>query len=230
MSDAIVPFRCEIDEAVLVDLRDRLTRTRWPDEVNDADWSYGTDLGTLKQLCAYWRDAFDWRKTEARLNGFEQFRTRIDDLELHFVHARSKHPEALPLVVTHGWPGSVLEFLDIIDPLRDPTAHGGRAQDAFHVVRPSIPGYGFSEAARAPGMHPLRVSEMIAQLMSRLGYTRYGAQGGDWGSVISQGLGAVDPDHRPGSSRSSAAGATATATSKRSIRRISCSGTSPCTG
>jgi microsomal epoxide hydrolase len=195
VSEAIVPFRCEIPDAVLDDLRDRLGRTRWPDELNDADWSYGTDQSTLKELCAYWRDGFDWRREEARLNRFEQFTTSIDGLRLHFIHARSPEPNALPLVVTHGWPGSVFEFLDIIDPLRDPAAHGGDPADAFHVICPSIPGYGFSEAAREPGMHPRKVSETVASLMKRLGYERYGAQGGDWGSMISQGLGMVAPDH-----------------------------------
>jgi microsomal epoxide hydrolase len=202
MSDAIVPFRCEIPGDVLDDLRERLARTRFPDELNDDDWSYGTDLAYLRELCAYWRDKFDWRAQEAALNRFEQFKTKIDGLDLHFIHARSPHRDALPLVVTHGWPGSVFEFLEIIEPLRNPTASTGKmagdAADAFHVVCPSIPGYGFSQAAREPGMHPRKVSGMIAQLMARLGYARYGAQGGDWGSMISQGLAVLDPEHCAG--------------------------------
>ena len=198
MSDAITPFRCDIPQDVLDDLRERLRRTRFPDEVNDENWSYGTDLAYLKELCEYWREKFDWRQQEAALNRFDNFKTEIEGLSLHFIHARSPHENAMPLVITHGWPGSVVEFLEIIDPLRDPTAHGGDAADAFHVVCPSIPGYGFSEAARKSGMHPRRVSEIVAQLMARLGYERYGAQGGDWGSMISQGLGIVDPEHCAG--------------------------------
>ena len=198
MSEAIVPFRCEIPESVLDDLRERLARTRFPDEVNDENWSYGTDLSYLKELCAHWRDKFDWRAQEATLNAFDQFTTEIDGLSLHFIHARSPHEDAMPLVITHGWPGSVAEFLQIIDPLRNPTEHGGDAADAFHVVCPSIPGYAFSEASREPGMSPQRVSEMIAKLMARLGYDHYGAQGGDWGSMISQGLASLDPEHCAG--------------------------------
>ena len=198
MSEAIVPFRCEIPESVLDDLRERLARTRFPDEVNDENWSYGTDLTYLKELCAHWRDKFDWRAQEAALNVFDQFKTEIDGLSLHFIHARSPHEDAMPLVITHGWPGSVAEFLQIIDPLRNPSEHGGDAADAFHVVCPSIPGYAFSEASREPGMSPQRVSAMIAKLMARLGYDRYGAQGGDWGSMISQGLASLDPEHCAG--------------------------------
>jgi microsomal epoxide hydrolase len=198
MSEAITPFRSEIPDAVLDDLRERLARTRFPDELNDADWSYGTDLTYLKELCTYWRDKFDWRAQEAELNRFEQFITNVDGLDLHFIHAKSPHEDAMPLVITHGWPGSVVEFLEIIDPLRNPTAHGGDAADAFHVVCPSIPGYGFSEAAKEPGMNPHRVAEMIAQLMARLGYAKYGAQGGDWGSMISQRIALADPEHCAG--------------------------------
>ena len=193
VADAAVPERVGSD-----DLRDRLKRTRFPDELNDADWSYGTDLSYLKELCEYWGEKFDWRAQEAELNRFDNFKTEIDGLGIHFIHARSPHADAMPLVVTHGWPGSVVEFLEIIDPLTNPTEHGGDAADAFHVVCPSIPGYGFSDAAREPGMHPRRVSEIVAKLMARLGYERYGAQGGDWGSMISQGLGTVDPEHCAG--------------------------------
>jgi len=195
MSEAIVPFRIAVSDEILADLRERLARTRFPDEVNDADWSYGTRLDYLKELCGYWRDEFDWRAREAELNRFEQFTTSIGGLRLHFICARSIEPEALPLVITHGWPGSIAEFSKIIEPLRNPRAHGGRASDAFHVVCPSIPGYAFSEAAREPGMNARRVAEHFAQLMARLGFDRYGAQGGDWGSAVSTLLGVVDPDH-----------------------------------
>lgn len=195
VKEAIEPFRIDIEDAVLDDLRDRLARTRFPDEVNDADWSYGTRLDYLKELCAYWRDAFDWRAREAALNRFEQFTTTIGNLRLHFICARSAEPDALPLVITHGWPGSIAEFSKIIEPLRNPRAHGGNASDAFHVVCPSIPGYAFSEAAREPGMDAKRVAEHFSELMARLGFGRYGAQGGDWGSSVSTLLGVVDPEH-----------------------------------
>ncbi len=195
MNTAIVPFRIDIADDVLEDLRDRLARTRFPDEVNDDDWSYGTQLDYLKELCAYWCDEFDWRAREAELNRFEQFKTTIGGLGLHFICARSEEPNALPLLITHGWPGSVTEFSKIIEPLRNPRAYGGSASDAFHVVCPSIPGYGFSEAAKEPGMDAKRVARHFAELMARLGFDRYGAQGGDWGSAISTLLGVVDPDH-----------------------------------
>ena len=191
----VKPFRIHVPESVLDDLRDRLSRTRWPDQINDDAWTYGTDLQYLKSLCDYWRDGFDWRAEEAKLNRFPQFTTEIAGLNIHFIHARSKEPDALPLIITHGWPGSISEFVKIIGPLTDPVSHGGEARDAFHVVCPSIPGYGFSDAPRKPGMNPEQVARIEAELMSRLGYARYGTQGGDWGAIISTLMGKADPAH-----------------------------------
>jgi len=195
MSNEIKPFKIEVPKTTLEDLRERLARTRWPDEVNDENWSYGTDLSYLKELCEYWKDKYDWRVQEAELNRFSQFTTEIDDLNIHFIHVRSKESDALPLIITHGWPGSIVEFTKIIAPLTDPAAHGGEARDAFHVVCPSLPGYGFSDAAGKPGMGPEQVAGIEAELMARLGYARYGAQGGDWGAMVSTFIGAVDSAH-----------------------------------
>jgi pimeloyl-ACP methyl ester carboxylesterase len=195
MNKVVKPFKIEVPEATLEDLRDRLARTRWPDEVNDENWSYGTDLLYLKELCRYWKDKYDWRAREAELNRFPQFTTEIDGLNIHFIHARSREPDALPLIITHGWPGSIVEFTKIIDPLTDPVAHGGEAQDAFHVVCPSLPGYGFSDAAGEPGMGLEQIGKIQAELMARLGYARYGAQGGDWGAMVATFMGAVDAAH-----------------------------------
>lgn len=195
MNIAIKPFEVDIPEAVLKDLWERLDRTRWPDEVNDDNWSYGTSLSYIKELCEYWRNEFDWRAQETALNRFSQFATEINGLNIHFIHIRSKEPDALPLIITHGWPGSIVEFMKIIDPLTNPVAYGGESRDAFHVVCPSLPGYGFSEAAKEPGMGPKQIAEIEAELVARLGYERYGAQGGDWGAIISTRLGSVDPDH-----------------------------------
>jgi len=196
--DSIKPFKIEVSEAVLNDLRDRLARTRFPDQIEDAGWSYGTDLSYLKELCAYWRSDFDWRAQERALNRFDHFRTEIDGLGIHFIHQRSKEKNAIPIIITHGWPGSFVEFTKIIGPLTDPTAYGGRSEDAFHVICPSIPGYGFSEAPKKPGFGCKQVAETFAKLMARLGYTRYGAQGGDWGTVISSWLAAIDTTHMKG--------------------------------
>jgi microsomal epoxide hydrolase len=193
-ANSVRPFRIEIPQAALDDLRDRLARTRFPDEVNDADWSWGTDLAYLKSLCRYWREDFDWRAQEARLNALPQITTTIDGLRLHAVHAPSPEPGALPLVLTHGWPGSFVEFAELVEPLRNPRAFGGDPADAFHVICPSIPGYGFSEAAQGPGMTCERVARMEAELVRRLGYERFGAQGGDWGAAISGLLAAVAPE------------------------------------
>jgi len=198
MSEAIEPFRVHVEDAVLDDLRERLARTRFPDQIPDAGWDYGTELGYLRELCAYWQEQFDWRAWEARLNAFEQFTTEVDGQPLHFIHARSEHPDAFPVVITHGWPGSVLEFLKIIPLLTDPVAHGGRAEDAFHVICPSIPGYGFSGPTRDRGWDPQRIAEAEVELMRRLGYERYGAQGGDWGSLITTQIGRLDADHCAG--------------------------------
>jgi microsomal epoxide hydrolase len=197
-ADAITPFRIDVPEEVLTDLRERLRRTRWPDQIPGAEWVYGTDLATLQELCAYWADGFDWRAAEVELNRWPQFETDVDGLHLHFVHARSPHPGAFPLVITHGWPGSVSEFLKILGPLTDPPAHGGDAADAFHVVAPSMPGYGFSGPTARPGVDIRAVAEVNAALMARLGYRRYGAQGGDWGAAASAQVGLLDADHVAG--------------------------------
>jgi len=191
----VTPFRIEVPEADLRDLRDRLRRTRWPEAETVADWSQGVPLAYLRELCRYWADGYDWRVTEARLNALPQFRTELDGLGIHFLHVRSPHPDALPLVMTHGWPGSIVEFLKVLGPLTDPTAHGGDAADAFHVVCPSLPGYGFSDKPDQPGWGIERIAGAWAQLMARLGYGRYGAQGGDWGTSVSAILGQRDPGH-----------------------------------
>jgi pimeloyl-ACP methyl ester carboxylesterase len=196
--EEVTPFRVEVPDADLRDLRERLRRTRWPEAETVADWSQGVPLAYLRELCAYWADAYDWRATEARLNRLPQFRTELDGLGIHFLHVRSPHPDALPLVLTHGWPGSVVEFLKVIGPLTDPTAHGGDAADAFHVVCPSLPGYGFSDKPARPGWGVERIAAAWARLMARLGYARYGAQGGDWGTSISTSLAQQDPDHVAG--------------------------------
>jgi epoxide hydrolase len=191
----IRPFRIDIPQADLDDLRDRLHRTRWPDELPDQGWSRGVPLDHLKELAAYWADGYDWRKQEAHLNQHPQFVTTIDGANVHFLHVRSPEPDALPLLLTHGWPGSVVEFLDIIGPLADPRAHGSDPADAFHLVIPSIPGYGFSGPTHQAGWTTDRVANAWAQLMARLGYQRYGAQGGDWGAFVSPQLGRIDPEH-----------------------------------
>jgi epoxide hydrolase len=194
----IRPFRIEVPQADLDDLRDRLDRTRWPDELPGVGWSYGVPLDRLKELAGYWRTTYDWRGYEARLNDFPQFTTTIDGQNVHFLHVRSPEPNALPLILTHGWPGSVAEFLDVIGPLIDPRAHGGDPADAFHVVAPSIPGYGFSGPTTATGWDVRRIARAWAELMRRLGYERYGAQGGDWGARISPELARIDPAHVAG--------------------------------
>jgi pimeloyl-ACP methyl ester carboxylesterase len=170
-------------------------RTRFPDQIEGTGWEYGIPTDYLRELVGYWHDTYDWRAQEARLNELEHFRTSIDRQSIHFVHARSAHADALPLLLTHGWPGSIVEFLDVIPRLTDPEAHGGAAADAFHVVAPSLPGYGFSEPTRAPGWDPWRIARAFIELMGRLGYARYGAQGGDWGSQVATRIGALDVDH-----------------------------------
>jgi epoxide hydrolase len=184
-SPAISPFSYRAPQSALDDLRERLAQARWPEREPVADWSQGVPLERLRALVAYWQTAYDWRRCETALNGFDQYRTAIDGLDIHFLHVRSPHPEALPILITHGWPGSVIEFLKIIGPLTDPSAHGGEAQDAFHVVAPSLPGFGFSGKPAEPGWNAGRTARAWAELMERLGYERYVAQGGDWGSVIS---------------------------------------------
>jgi pimeloyl-ACP methyl ester carboxylesterase len=184
--DAIRPFRVNIPNDELVGLRKRVLGTRWPDHETVADPSQGVQLTTIQQLARYWGTDHDWRKVEARLNALPQFITEIDGLDIHFIHARSKHDNALPMIVTHGWPGSIIEQLKIIDPLTNPTAHGGSVSDAFHLVIPSLPGHGFSGKPTAPGWTPVSIARAWATLMQRLGYTRYVAQGGDWGNAVSE--------------------------------------------
>jgi pimeloyl-ACP methyl ester carboxylesterase len=194
----VTPYRLDVPEAQLDDLRDRLRRTRWPERETVDDWSQGVPLAYLRELCDHWASAYDWRATEARLNAAPQFRTEVDGLGIHFLHARSPHPGALPLVLTHGWPGSVVEFLDVLGPLTDPPAHGGDASDAFTVVCPSLPGYGFSDKPRAPGWGIERVADAWATLMGRLGYSWYGAAGHDWGTSISTLIGVRHRAHVAG--------------------------------
>jgi epoxide hydrolase len=191
----IEPFKIEIAQSELDDLRDRLARTRWPSELAGAGWSRGAPIGYLRELAEYWRAEYDWRQHEARLNRLPQFTTTIDGANVHFLHVRSPAPEALPLIITHGWPGSIVEFLDLIGPLADPRSHGGDATDAFHLVIPSIPGFGLSGPTSEAGWTARRVARAFAELMSRLGYERYAAQGGDVGAVVSPNLGRVDPEH-----------------------------------
>ena len=198
MSDEVTPFRIEVPDADLTDLRERLRRTRWPDAETVDDWTQGIPLSYVKELCEYWAERYDWRATEARLNRFPQFRTEIDGLGIHFIHARSAHPDALPLLMTHGWPGSVVEFHKVIEPLTDPSAHGGDPSDAFHVVCPSLPGYGFSDKPGRQGWNTERTAGAWARLMARLGYERYGAQGGDWGAAVTSNLGQQDLEHLAG--------------------------------
>ena len=190
----ISPFRIDVPQSDLDDLRDRLARTRWPDELPNAGWSRGVPVGYLRELAEYWRTTYDWRRHEARLNELPQFTTAVDGANVHFLHVRSPEPAALPLVLTHGWPGSVVEFLEVIGPLSDPCAHGGDPADAFHLVIPSIPGYGFSGPTREAGWTTDRVARAWAELMRRLGYERYGAQGGDWGAFVAPAVGRADPD------------------------------------
>ena len=198
MSDAIRDFRIAIPDADLDDLRRRLRTTRWPEKEVVEDWSQGAPLAYVKEVCDYWATNFDWRAWEAKLNAWPQFKTEIDGVDIHFFHVRSPHDNARPLVITHGWPGSQIEFHKVIDPLVNPTAHGGKPEDAFHVVAPSLPGYGFSGKPTAPGWGIEKIADTWAILMARLGYNRYFAQGGDWGSAVTGCLGPQDPDHCAG--------------------------------
>jgi pimeloyl-ACP methyl ester carboxylesterase len=198
MSDEITPFRIDIPQAQLDDLRDRLDRARWPEALPGDGWDTGVPTAWLRELTDHWRTGYDWRAAEAQLNAFPQFTTEIDGQRIHFLHVRSAEPGAFPLVLTHGWPGSVVEFLDLIGPLTDPVAHGGDAADAFHVVIPSLPGFGFSGPTSDGGWGTDRIARAWAELMSRLGYERYGAQGGDIGGAVSPQLGRVAPDRVAG--------------------------------
>jgi pimeloyl-ACP methyl ester carboxylesterase len=190
---AIRPFQVNIPEAELTELRRRISATRFPEKETVADFTQGVPLGTVQKLAKYWATEYDWRKVEARLNTVPNFITEIDGLDIHFIHVRSKHPNAMPLIVTHGWPGSIVEQLKIIDPLVNPTAHGGNATDAFDVVIPSIPGYGFSGKPSGTGWDPPHIARAWDVLMKRLGYTSYVAQGGDWGAIITELMGAQAP-------------------------------------
>jgi pimeloyl-ACP methyl ester carboxylesterase len=183
--NAIRPFSVHVPEAAIVDLRRRIADTRWPDKETVTDQSQGVQLAKLRELVRYWGTDYDWRKAEAKLNALPQFVTEIDGLDIHFIHVRSRHEDALPLIVTHGWPGSIIEQLKIIDPLTNPTAHGASASDAFHLVIPSMPGYGFSGRPKGTGWNPERIARAWTKLMERLGHKRYVAQGGDWGSPVS---------------------------------------------
>jgi pimeloyl-ACP methyl ester carboxylesterase len=193
VSEPIERFEIHVDDAVLEDLRERLALTRFPDQIEGTGWDCGIPVDYVRELVAYWRDAYDWRAQEARLNELPHFRTRIDGQSIHFVHARSARADALPLLLIHGWPGSIAEFLDVVPRLTQPEAHGGRASDAFHVIAPSLPGYGFSEPTRTRGWDVLRIARAFIELMRRLGYARYGAQGGDWGAQIATRIGSLDP-------------------------------------
>lgn len=193
MSETVIPFELAIPDATLVDLRSRLANTRWPERETVDNWSQGVPLDRIKALCDYWARDYDWRRCETRLNALGQYRTEIDGLGIHFLHARSPHPDAMPLLLTHGWPGSVIEFLDVIGPLTDPVAHGGDARDAFHVVIPSLPGFGFSDKPTTTGWGVERIAAAWLTLMKRLGYARYVAQGGDWGAAVTTAIGALAP-------------------------------------
>jgi pimeloyl-ACP methyl ester carboxylesterase len=192
-TEAVEPFEVNVPQTALDDLKRRLAQTRWPEAQTVGDWSQGVPLGEARSLVEYWRDRYDWRRFETKLNSFPQFRTEIDGLGFHFIHVKSRHEEALPIIMTHGWPGSIIEFLDVIGPLTDPTAHGGRAEEAFHVVVPSLPGFGFSDKPAAVGWSVQRTAQAWVVLMRRLGYHKWVAQGGDWGSGVTHILGLLQP-------------------------------------
>ncbi len=195
MDTDIHPFKIAVPDAVLADLRARLHPTRWPEAEPVTDWSQGAPLAWIQAMCRYWADGYDWRAREALLNRHAQYTTRIDGLDIHFVHVRSPHAQARPLLITHGWPGSMVEFQKVIGPLTDPTAHGGDAADAFHLVCPSLPGFGFSAKPTTTGWGVDRIAAAWATWMARLGYGRYGAQGGDWGSAVTTAIGSQDAAH-----------------------------------
>lgn len=184
MSDAVKPFTIHIPDADLADLHQRLDRKRWPERETVEDWSQGAPLEKVQALCHYWRYDYDWRRCESRLNALGQFTTHIDGLDIHFLHIKSPHSDAMQLLLTHGWPGSVIEFLDLIEPLTNPTAHGGSARDAFHLIIPSLPGFGFSSKPKAPGLGVAQIADIWIKLRDRLGYAQWVAQGGDWGSAV----------------------------------------------
>ena len=194
-ASAVVPFKIQIPNSVLVDLKQRLSHVRFADEFPDAGWDYGTNLGYLTELVAYWRDKYDWRAQEKRLNAFDQFTTRIDDVDIYFIHQRSKNPGAMPLLLLNGWPSSIAEYQKVIGPLTDPVAYGGRIEDSFDLVISSMPGFGFSGKPRARGYDPERIARIWVQLMARLGYSRYSTHGSDWGAGIATRVALDDPTH-----------------------------------
>jgi len=193
MSETISTFKLDISDEILTELRTRLANTRWPERETVGDWSQGVPLDRIKALCNYWEHDYDWRRCEAKLNKLGQYHTRIDGLRIHFLHVRSRSPDAVPLILTHGWPGSVVEFLDVIGPLTEPVAHGGDAADAFHVVVPSLPGFGFSDKPATTGWGVERIATAWITLMKRLGYGRFLAQGGDWGAAVTTAIGMRGP-------------------------------------
>ena len=211
-ADAITPFKIQVPNAVLTDLKQRLSQARFADELQDVEWDYGTNLAYLKRLVDYWRDKYDWRAQEKKLNELDQFKTTLDGVDVHFIHQRSKNPNAMPLLLLNGWPSSIVEYMKVIGPLTDPAAFGGRAEDSFHVVIPSMPGYGFSGKPRERGYSPERIARMWAPLMARLGYARYVVHGSDWGNVIANRLALNDPAHVAGLHLAGCGGAPAPAT------------------
>lgn len=198
MNAEIQAFTVSIPDAELDDLRQRLSRTRWPEPETCSGWDQGIPLGYTRELADYWANDYDWRRFETKLNSWPQFKTCIDGIDIHFIHRRSPEENALPLIISHGWPGSIVEFHKVIDALADPVAHGGKAEDAFHVVAPSLPGYGFSGKPHSTGTSVEAIGKMWGQLMARLGYARYVAQGGDWGSMITQSMGQTETEHCAG--------------------------------
>ena len=184
----IIPFRIEVTDPEVNDLLSRLQKTRLPDQLDNVSWEYGTNLSFMNDLLAYWRDEFDWKAQERLLNQFDQYKTEVDDLDLHFIHQRSENPDAIPLMLVHGWPGSISEFYKIIKPLTDPVSHGADISDSFHIIAPSLPGFGFSEAPSTPGYSPEKIALILSQLMEKLGYQRYAIAGGDWGAIINRHL------------------------------------------
>jgi pimeloyl-ACP methyl ester carboxylesterase len=198
MKTDITPFSADIPQTVLDDLQSRLKNTRWPEAETTGDWQQGIPLAYTKELAQYWEQDYDWRRFEKKLNQWPQFKTEIEGVGIHFIHCKSPHENAMPLIISHGWPGSIVEFHKVIDPLVNPTAHGGKPEDAFHVVAPSLPGFGFSGKPTSPGTSVDKIGEMWGLLMARLGYDRYVAQGGDWGSIITQSMGQTQTKHCAG--------------------------------
>ena len=198
MSDNFTPFVISVSDDEIADLKERLEKTRWTDNLPDVGWDYGIDANLIKDLAEYWKNEFDWRSFETYLNSFENLTTDIDGQRIHTIHERSNNPDALPLLISHGWPGSIVEFLDVIGPLTNPQDHGGDESDAFHVIVPSLPGYGLSGPTSERGWGPTRIARAFAELTKKLGYDRYGVQGGDWGSIISREICRVAPKNVTG--------------------------------